>query len=56
MAQSESVFRITIDTPYLPPPYPPDDLWCVDCEDLGENGPRYKDTVLYYKDMLYYAH
>ena len=44
VAESESDFRITIDTPYLALT---GKLWDVYCEDFGENWRRYNGTALY---------
>ena len=43
VAESESEFRITTDTPYLTLM---GELWGVYCEDLGKNWPRYNGTAL----------
>ena len=47
VAESESDFRIIIDTPYLALT---GELWGVYCEDLGENWPRYNGTALYFTE------
>ena len=52
VAESESDFRITKDTPYLDLA---SELCIVHCEDLGENRPRYNGIALYvYKEHLMY--
>ena len=45
VAEKESDIRITKDTPYLALT---GELWGVYCEGLGENGPRYNGTALYW--------
>ena len=43
-AESESNFRIKMDTPYL---VLTGELWGVYCEDFGEDLPRYDGNTLY---------
>ena len=44
VAESESDFKITTDTPYLTLT---GELWGVCCEDLGENWQRYRHHETY---------
>ena len=44
VAENESDFNITRDTPYLTLTR---ELWGVCCDDLGANWPRYNGTALY---------
>ena len=50
MAEIESDFRITTDTPYLALM---GERWGVYCEDLGENWARYNSTVYWGTLMIY---
>ena len=43
-AERNSDFKLTPDIPYLALAV---ELWCVFCENLGENWPRYTGTALY---------
>ena len=43
VAEGESDIRITRDTPYFALT---GELWGVNCEDFGENEPRYNGTAL----------
>ena len=45
MAESESEYRIRIEIPYLALT---GEVWGVYYEDLGENGPSYNGTALYW--------
>ena len=52
MAERESDITITTDTAYLALM---GELWCVYCEDLGENWPRYIGTARY-STLVKYAY
>ena len=47
-AEPKADFKFTTDTPYFALT---GELWGLCCEDLGENWPRYFDTILYFQPL-----